>query len=224
LWALLLSAVIACFAPAAVTSALDRPHPLVSGRAAAQAQTAPQHDENGVETRYHGELEGQYQPQAKWRQARAAAPPAHAAQQASAAAPRPWKQLPKFGRRYSNREYVKRITASLISPRRFNPDSAVSSAVEKRLHRALPISQIAARTRHSISPWVSHANRRRLASTSTQGTGAVAVSGTPPSQQGRETRLMLQIGQFLGLVYLAFLALWFWATRLRTKPHRRARI
>jgi hypothetical protein len=31
---------------------------------------------------------------------------------------------------------------------------------------------------------------------------------------------MLQIGQVLGTVYLAFLALWFWATRIRTPPPR----
>ena len=29
---------------------------------------------------------------------------------------------------------------------------------------------------------------------------------------------MVQIGLLLGLAYLGFLALWFWTTRLRTKP------
>jgi hypothetical protein len=29
---------------------------------------------------------------------------------------------------------------------------------------------------------------------------------------------MLQIGAVLGLVYLAFLAVWFWATRFRIRP------
>jgi hypothetical protein len=35
---------------------------------------------------------------------------------------------------------------------------------------------------------------------------------------GRDPRLMLQIGAVLGLVYLAFLAVWFWATRFRMRP------
>jgi hypothetical protein len=34
---------------------------------------------------------------------------------------------------------------------------------------------------------------------------------------GRDTRLMLQIGAGLGALYLAFLGLWFWATRLRPR-------
>jgi hypothetical protein len=35
-------------------------------------------------------------------------------------------------------------------------------------------------------------------------------------------RLMLQIGALLGLVYLAFLAAWIWATRFRIGPPRSA--
>ena len=34
---------------------------------------------------------------------------------------------------------------------------------------------------------------------------------------------MLQIGLGLGLAYLAFLVLWFWATRLRPGAQRSAR-
>jgi hypothetical protein len=37
------------------------------------------------------------------------------------------------------------------------------------------------------------------------------------SRQYQDKELMLQIGIVLGLAYLAFLAIWFWATRLR--PH-----
>jgi hypothetical protein len=33
---------------------------------------------------------------------------------------------------------------------------------------------------------------------------------------------MLQIGGVLGLVYVAFLAVWFWATRFRMRPPRSA--
>jgi hypothetical protein len=35
---------------------------------------------------------------------------------------------------------------------------------------------------------------------------------------------MLQIGGLLGLAYGAFLALWLWATRLRPKVRRNARV
>jgi hypothetical protein len=34
----------------------------------------------------------------------------------------------------------------------------------------------------------------------------------------RDTRLLMQIGMLLGTVYLAFLTVWFWATRLRWSP------
>jgi hypothetical protein len=39
----------------------------------------------------------------------------------------------------------------------------------------------------------------------------------------RDPRLMLQLGGILGLVYLAFLAVWIWATRFRIRPPRSAR-
>jgi hypothetical protein len=34
----------------------------------------------------------------------------------------------------------------------------------------------------------------------------------------RDTRLLMQIGMLLGAVYVAFLTVWFWATRLRWNP------
>jgi hypothetical protein len=37
-----------------------------------------------------------------------------------------------------------------------------------------------------------------------------------------DSRPMLQLGAALGLVYVAFLAVWFWATRLRVRPPRSA--
>jgi hypothetical protein len=48
-------------------------------------------------------------------------------------------------------------------------------------------------------------------------------NGPPISRQiaaenGRDPRLMLDIAKALGLVYLAFLAVWFWATRFRMRP------
>ena len=38
------------------------------------------------------------------------------------------------------------------------------------------------------------------------------------SENGSDPRLMIRIGATLGLVYLAFLAVWFWATRFRMRP------
>jgi hypothetical protein len=38
------------------------------------------------------------------------------------------------------------------------------------------------------------------------------------SQKSRDPSLMLQIGAALGLVYVGFLATWFWATRFRIRP------
>jgi hypothetical protein len=40
----------------------------------------------------------------------------------------------------------------------------------------------------------------------------------------RDTKLMLQIGGLLGLVYGVFLALWLWATRVRPRMRRGARV
>jgi hypothetical protein len=42
------------------------------------------------------------------------------------------------------------------------------------------------------------------------------------SQKNRDPRLMLQIGAAFGLVYVGFLASWFWATRFRMRPPRDA--
>jgi hypothetical protein len=39
-----------------------------------------------------------------------------------------------------------------------------------------------------------------------------------------DTKLMLQIGGLLGLVYGVFLALWLWATRVRPRMRRGARV
>lgn len=42
------------------------------------------------------------------------------------------------------------------------------------------------------------------------------------AENGRDPRVMLDIAAALGLVYLAFLAVWFWATRVRMRPPRSA--
>ena len=47
-----------------------------------------------------------------------------------------------------------------------------------------------------------------------------------PAQQREslgDRRLMLQIGGALGLAYIGFLVVWFWATRLRPGPQRGVR-
>lgn len=52
---------------------------------------------------------------------------------------------------------------------------------------------------------------------------AVAESGQPAGPGRRDTALMVKIGLLLGLAYVAFLALWIWATRVRprlTRPRR----
>ena len=36
--------------------------------------------------------------------------------------------------------------------------------------------------------------------------------------QASDTRLLMQLGMVLGTIYLAFLTVWFWATRLRWNP------
>jgi hypothetical protein len=42
------------------------------------------------------------------------------------------------------------------------------------------------------------------------------------AENGRDPRVMIDIAAALGLVYLAFLAVWFWATRVRMRPPRSA--
>jgi hypothetical protein len=45
----------------------------------------------------------------------------------------------------------------------------------------------------------------------------------PIEPRNGDPRRMLQIGAVLGTIYVVFLATWIWATRLRTRPPRRAR-
>ena len=45
-----------------------------------------------------------------------------------------------------------------------------------------------------------------------------SIGGQIGSENSRDPRLMIRIGATLGLVYLAFLAVWFWATRFRMRP------
>ena len=45
---------------------------------------------------------------------------------------------------------------------------------------------------------------------------------TSIDRRNGDPRRMLQLGAVLGAVYIVFLATWFWATRLRARPPRRA--
>ncbi len=47
---------------------------------------------------------------------------------------------------------------------------------------------------------------------------AVARDGEEDAEGLQDARLMMQIGIVLGTVYLAFLTVWFWATRMRATP------
>jgi hypothetical protein len=51
--------------------------------------------------------------------------------------------------------------------------------------------------------------------------GAQIGAGNEP--RSGDPRLMLQIGAVFGLIYVAFLGVWFWATRFRMGPPRSAR-
>lgn len=64
-------------------------------------------------------------------------------------------------------------------------------------------------------------SRGRITDQNDRSIGAQIGAGTEP--QNRDPRLMLQIGGIFGLVYVAFLAVWFWATRFRMRPTGSAR-
>jgi hypothetical protein len=53
--------------------------------------------------------------------------------------------------------------------------------------------------------------------------GDAVKSGQPARPRPGDTALMLEIGLLLGLAYLAFLAFWIWATRLRPRLTRNDR-
>ena len=49
-----------------------------------------------------------------------------------------------------------------------------------------------------------------------------SIGGRIESENINDPRVMLGIGACLGLCYLTFLAVWFWATRFRMRPPRSA--
>lgn len=77
------------------------------------------------------------------------------------------------------------------------------------------------------SPAIGSPIRGRIDTKGTRSKLATSSGRADVSAQQRESlgdrRLMLQIGGGLGLAYVGFLVVWFWATRLRPGPHRGAR-
>lgn len=92
------------------------------------------------------------------------------------------------------------ITTNVISLNS-NSNSAIASVKLQKLLFSRPGSQIADRKHGSIGTQI----------------------GAGTDRQSRDPRLMLQIGAVLGLAYLAFLAVWFWATRFRMRRPKSAR-
>jgi hypothetical protein len=125
----------------------------------------------------------------QYQQGRAAARPVSA-----------WSQTPDATHQFVNR---------LISPF-FNFDFAVSNV---NLHEPV-ISR-------SRSP-VGIANDRSIADRISPRTcsGTACLDRVDQAFAGDTTneRLMLQIGGLFGMLYVAFLAVWFWATRVRGRP------
>ena len=91
-----------------------------------------------------------------------------------------------------SREFVNSISARVIS-RVFTFYSPNST------------SKVMIQTPVRPNDWISPSNDR-------------SIGGQIGSENSRDPRLMIRIGATLGLVYLAFLAVWFWATRFRMRP------
>jgi hypothetical protein len=106
----------------------------------------------------------------------------------------------QHARNGSAAELAMTITASLIS-RNSISHSTIAGAKREELLFSRPDVRFADRNDRPISPQI----------------------GAGTERQSRDLRLMLQIGVVLGLVYLAFLAVWFWATRFRMRPPSSAR-
>lgn len=56
------------------------------------------------------------------------------------------------------------------------------------------------------------------------GTGAATLRAPDIAGELERTGMMVRIGTVLGLAYVGFLFLWFWATRIRPAPERGARV
>ena len=98
------------------------------------------------------------------------------------------------------------VSASLSRSRKFA--NSISARVISRLftsHSPNSTSKVIIQTPVRSNDRISAPNDRSI--------GRQIGSGN-----GSDPRLMIRIGATLGLVYLAFLAVWFWATRFRMRP------
>jgi hypothetical protein len=107
-----------------------------------------------------------------------------------------------------------RIAARLISP--FSIRYSKVSRAEKRKPS---LSRSISRNTPSIAGWIAAGNCSKV----TCLRSISVFAGPHPKPKTTDTRLMLQIGGLFGMLYLAFLAVWLWATRFRTRPPRAAR-
>lgn len=130
----------------------------------------------------------------------------------------------EYQRHVSRREFDSRLITRPIS-QSVDSNSAVSKAGTTRFLSVMKPSYLVAGKHGSISPWILRAKCGKSLSISAQKCLALeltdrAASRPPPDgrRQLQNSGLMVQIGLLLGLAYLGFLALWFWATRFRTKP------
>jgi hypothetical protein len=150
-------------------------------------------------TQYHGVGSGQYQGQAA------------ALLRISA-----WNR----GIRRNALELTTPIAANVISPfKSFH--SGISSANEQYSARFDP--ETPSRNDRSIRNRIGSRDclRESCSSKLEAPPGARRYHESAPSD--RNPRLMLQLGGVFGLLYLAFLAIWVWATRFRIQPPRGAR-
>jgi hypothetical protein len=114
-------------------------------------------------------------------------------------------------RHWYSPKYARHIDASVISPLIYCHSGSAHVTTNMTYH-FVDRTVISVRSRASISTGISSSFRRssRSIEPSNKSEDSVAVR--------REPRLMLEIGLLLGAVYMAFLGVWFWATRLRRRP------
>lgn len=92
------------------------------------------------------------------------------------------------------------ITTEVISPI-FTSHSEIGNAKAQKRLVSPPGDRTGARKGRSIGAQIAAGNEHRSS----------------------DPRLMLQLGAVFGLIYVAFLGVWFWATRFRMGPPRSAR-
>lgn len=104
--------------------------------------------------------------------------------------------------------------SGLLAPERGSRDTgaeirtSISTKVISRIPAAFLPRANAETAKPSLFRSRAQISSRNRASTN----GQIASSNGDP-------RLMLQIGAAFGLIYIAFLMVWFWATRFRVRPH-----